>query len=407
MAVGHEVGGAWLSARGPDGLGPDSDESYDLVLCRIDVTTGDLVFALVPLFPPELRAGPQRAQVAEVEISCPPECAPLLSLPIVARRRGEPAEHWRTVQVGRFKPPTQSRLTVRIELDEAEGVRFVNPPMESVDSQPWAEIHRAMPARIADLVQLDLIVAIELDGAGDLFQARADFANRLVRHVEADPSLALTTRIGLIGYGDHRVYDSPSEALQALYRRYVPERRRATDEEMPRLLTHPLGAAGDAALSLPTWVPAPKRYADAAPLEEALELLAGFDWHAGARRGLIAIADRPPHPAPRESGRVVPCPRWLSWRHLLRGAREEMQVACVAVIGSTHTRPRFDWQTLGLDDLFDLRGAEMDTVLAAAGLDMAQSPDLKDIFLPFPAAGWAAEYHDLRETADPDAHAHL
>lgn len=391
------VRGTWLDP----GKRAHSDDGFHLVLCRLD-ENGALAYILVRLFSPRLRAAPHKAPVVEVEIEAPRHGTPILALPVVAFRENADEHEWRTVNVGRCELPAGTRAKLLLELDGADGVRFLSPSLTGVDRQPWDELRRTVPGRITEAQRQDLVIAVELDGTEDSFRDRSAFVSSLLHRIAMIPESGATTRVGVIGYGDHRIYDTPGNSLEELHRRYLMDAAQAEDAELPRLLTVALGTARDALAAVAQWTPSRLRHANAAPVEEALELLWRFDWRPDAGHGLIIVGERAPHPWPGTDGRVFPCPRRLLWQNLLYAARHQFELSCVAVVrhrraqdGQSPTtrqtradpvaeRARLVWRELGADGLFDLAYADVNRVLAAAGFDPVRATGLRRIPLAFP-----------------------
>jgi predicted Ser/Thr protein kinase len=361
-------------------------DTFDLVLCQIDPRSGVVSYVLVPLLPPGTVPEPDRNWVRRIEIVGPVDAAATLALPVVARQPGS-RDGWRTVTVGRLPLRTGARTTVRLEFRGTGSVRFLSPSAITTDSQPWEEIRRSVPSQAARAEPLDLLIAVELDGAVPAFEARMAFVGKLLDRVaDSHPARA---RVGVIGYGDHRVYDDrtedPAIALSSHARGFLGGRDR------PRLVTVPFGPAANAQATVGSWRPSPLRHDHAAPVEEMLEAAARLPWRRDARRGLVIVGARPPHPWPGVDGRIIPCARELDWQHLVHTARSGAGLTCVAVVDFDYwngirrrdpevfERSRDVWRALGADGFFNLAREDVDQALAAVDLRSTTGTALRPI----------------------------
>jgi hypothetical protein len=242
-----------------------------------------------------------------------------LSLPIVARR-GPVADLRDTDALAERRPlmamtglsiTKGGSVELRVRLTEPECPRIVPPQradLTDAEGPGWPELIKELPEQLPPEKQpwllsppgyLDLAVLVELGGIGVDVAARVKLARDLVGKFRG----VKDAMIAAIGYRDHGVGFHPSADWKP------GEEARAQLVGCPRLVTQ---AEAASRLAKPGWWDAtPVARSEAAPLEHALELLAGdeWGWRQGVRHMVVVIGSRPPHPATaREATRYAPAP---------------------------------------------------------------------------------------------------
>jgi hypothetical protein len=222
-------------------------------------------------------------------------------------------------------------------------VKFVEPSGIVPDPRPWSQLMANLPERFVSPVgKFDLVCALDLgdDGlVGELVE--------LLRHEYPENG---RFRVAVVGYRAHefrvgrenkkvvygRWLDPPDEARRALgrFRAFAPGLTRA------------------------------------APVEDALELIAGGVRRIPADRKvvLLTIGERPPHPPEEEPGGEIPCPHEYDWRSLLSSIqRHPGGQTSVAVLDSAEYLGNA-WQRLGRTALHQLSMTDAGKLAMAAGL---------------------------------------
>ena len=192
--------------------------------------------------------------------------------------------------------------------------------------------------------EIDLAFLIELGGE----QTEVDSRIRLVRSVIdtlADSYPISEVRASVLGYREHHARFS----------------LRARDDRNKLIVGRDFGSL-DAALDELSqdeiWRAVPVENGLAAPIEDALvELAEAAGWRQNARRVLVVVGERPPHPPVVEpdGGFVTPCPNGLSWQVALLEMTRERSVMRLAVRGARLSRSIYEarcWERLGAHGLF-------------------------------------------------------
>jgi hypothetical protein len=319
---------------------------YDLVVAEVDPTTHAVSPQTRQLFPAGTSVPPGAS--CETKITVSPvtgHAARALALPIVARRG--PVSDLRDVGALAERRPLitliglDARISGPIELHvrlTGPGCLRITPPqracLTTAGEPGWPELikelpHRLPPKNMPWLLSppgyLDLAVLIELGGTEADVSARVRLARDLVRRFQGVRDAA----IAAVGYRDHYV---------GFHRTANLARGREAEALMVgcRQLTTQAEAAS--MLAMPGWWDATPMYRPhAAPLEDALALLADADadadwgWRPRARHVVVVIGSRPPHPAMSpDAGRYDPAPRacyyGCRWRHALDRLQKMHQV---------------------------------------------------------------------------------
>jgi hypothetical protein len=318
-----------LAARAPLRYG------YDLVVAEVDPTTRAVSPQTHQLFPAGTSVLPGASSETSITVSpVTGHAARALALPIVARRGpvsdlrdvGALAEHRPLITMIGLDARISGPVELHVKLT-GPGCLHIMPPqracLTTAGEPGWPELMKELPHRLPPKNQpwllsppgyLDLAVLIELGGTEADVSARVGLARDFVRRFQGVRDAA----IAAVGYRDHYVgfhrtanwaRGREAEALMVGCRRLTTQAEAASMLAMPGW-----------------WDAAPIHRPPAAPLEDALELLADPDadwgWRPRARHVVVVIGSRPPHPAMSpEAGRYDPAPRacyyGCRWRHAL------------------------------------------------------------------------------------------
>ncbi len=231
---------------------------------------------------------------------------------------------------------------------------------EDVAGPGWPQLLTDLPDRLVweKPPALDLVLLVELGGTTEAVGARV----RLARDMVDTLGPAEAVRVAVVGYrdhfGKHRVDATP-------------------DREHERLVVgcglSPLDRARSVFRRAERWDAVPVGDYRAAPVEDALRLVAGSEWRwtQQARHVLLIIGHRPPHPA--RAGRfgdpMLPCPHRFSWQHSLRSLRGN-RVECIAVLDQ-RAEPGYAeqaWRDLSTQGQFTLKEADPARLTHLVGL---------------------------------------
>lgn len=321
---------------------------YDLILVEASPPDGAVRPRSYELFPPGAAAWPGPRPVRTVEVS-PVKgfTAARLALPIVAScgpvadlrdaaaladRRPLITMAWLDATAGRtFRLRVELAGPGQVQLLPVPGLlRGGTPEPIRAETWPgWPEVIETLPRQTQEnsrLAQdLDLVLLVELGAARDKedVAARVRLSKSVVRQFHQVPG----AEVAVLGYRDH--YGD----------HYWNKTGQSGQEEKALIVgsTHGFSPPNElrAMFRRPGWWDAvPVGHDHAAPVEEALWLLAKdmWKWRPGVRHVVLIIGRRPPHP-PRaqRSGVVLRCKNRLSWREALDRLRRH-QVDCLAVL---------------------------------------------------------------------------
>jgi hypothetical protein len=161
---------------------------------------------------------------------------------------------------------------------------------------------------------------VELGGIREAVTTRID----LLRAIADGLGSATQVRLAVIGFrdhfGEHRAGELSAEHEALLVGCGM--------SQVPGALS---------ALAKPErWRAVPVRDNSAAPLEDALNLIAQPDWkwRPEARHVLVVVGSRPPHPPKVDSsgGLMLPCPHRYSWQKALERLRSQHAIECLSVL---------------------------------------------------------------------------
>jgi len=337
---------------------------YDLILVDADASSGAVTVKPRKLFAAGAAVLPGTKPTVVIPVAAVPgHAADRLALPIVARRG--PVTDYRDPDLlrdlrplvamaaldGTIPETTELRVTLRgpgrLDVQHARGVL----PAHAV-RVGWPELITGVPKQLpptnrSAMGGLDLVVLVELGGAEGTVATRVRLARDLVDMFRN----ASAARIAVVGYRDH-------------FGRHRVDAIGKTDEDQEALvvgcpLVEPAGARS-VLRRADRWHEVPVGDHHAAPIEDALQIVAGpkWEWRLGTRHVLLVIGGRPPHPAKelRYGEGMLPCPHRFSWQRALDRLRAAQTVERFAVLdrredpGSSYARQA--WQELGADGVY-------------------------------------------------------
>jgi hypothetical protein len=331
---------------------------YDLVLVHVDQDSRAVEIKPHRLFPAGAAVRPGAETTVPVEVAAVPGHAEeWLALPVVATRG--PARNLRDPAVlGENRP-----LVTMAAMDGAATgtttlrVSLLGPGKLAVRATPrllsegrvradWPAMISGLPERLPPKNRaaeggLDLVLLVELGGDHQTVAARVRLARAVVEAFRGAPAV----RIALAGYRDH-------------FGRHRLDAINDPDQEAEALvvgcgLTAP-GRAQTLFREAARWKEVPIGDNNAAPIEDALEMIAGsaWGWRQQARHVLLVVGARPPHPHKEGpyGDTPLPCPHGFSWRNSLGRLRQEQGVECFAVLDRPRTSSYADqaWKRLGV-----------------------------------------------------------
>jgi hypothetical protein len=291
---------------------------------------------------------------------------------------------------GRINGPVE--LHVRLT---GPGRLSITPPqracLTTAGEPGWPELMKELPDRLPQKnapwrlsppAYLDLAVLIELGGTEADVSARVGLARAFVRRFRGVRDAA----IAAVGYRDH---------YGGFHRTANWARGREAEALMVgcRRLTSQAEAASMLAVS-GWWDAAPVdvNRPHAAPLEDALRLLAEPDWgwRSRARHVVVVIGSRPPHPATSpEAERYHPAPRVCRYGYRWRDALDRLQkmhpLDCYTVLDKSPalSYETDAWREFGARECFRLDRGSVRRLAEASGL---VAPPRTQIRLAMPGA---------------------
>jgi hypothetical protein len=354
---------------------------YDLILVEVDQDSGVVRPDPYPLFPPGASRQPEGRPVSvTIEPTHDPGrtryLAHRLSLPIVARRGNfhdikNPKVFKDPGVLGRDWPLVRmtaidhrggpAPLHIRLRAPGQVAVQAGSDVLADDTAGPgWPQLLTDLPDRLVreKPAALDLVLMVELGGTAEAVGARV----RLARDMVDTLGTAEAVRVAVVGYRDH----FGKHRVDA-----------GADREHERLVVgcglSPLDRARSVFRRAERWEAVPVGDYRAAPVEDALQLVAGsaWRWTYQARHVLLTIGQRPPHPA--RAGRfgdpMLPCPHRFSWQHSLRVLRGN-HVECIAVLDQ-RAEPGYaeqSWRDLSTQGQFTLKEADPARLMHLVGL---------------------------------------
>ena len=406
------AGGGELAAV-VDGLAGYAPLRYGYELVLADVAdSGTLTLRPRKLFAAgaaALPGGPRRRPTVLIDVMpVPGHAAARVALPIVAMR-GAVADYRDAGVLKRERPLVampeldgEFQETVALKVTLRGPGRLVVQPVPGLlppgkvpeHRAEWPELIAGLPDRVPRGQEsgagLDLVLLVELGGGDEDVAARVQLAAETVDELAVNSLCegegegeagSPVTRVAVLGYRDH-------------FGRHRVDAIKDPAREDEALIVGCALSAPTAARSVfrraGRWQAAPVQDFHAAPMEEALALVAGPDWEwaPDARHALVAIGGRPPHPD-REGtygGPMLPCPHRISWADAVRRLADERAVECFAVVDRPVT-PGYAaqaWERLG--ERCTWRAAEASAAELVAAILAETSPASAEICLAMRAA---------------------
>jgi hypothetical protein len=231
---------------------------------------------------------------------------------------------------------TGGPFQIRIELARPGLAHVPAPPeylLPDALAGGWPGVIDDLPYRLRPTPRLpagslDLVLLVELGGAKDKgakdVAARVGLVRRVVREFRDVPG----ARIAVLGYRDHFGHHDRDKIG-------VPGQER---EALVVGSTGGFSTPGELRSMFrqaELWRPVPVGEDHAAPVEEALWMIAddAWGWRPDTRHVVLIIGRRPPHPARPQARSVI---RWchnnLSWREALKRLRMAQALECFAVL---------------------------------------------------------------------------
>ena len=355
---------------------------YDLVLVETDEHTGAVRPRSRELFP--AGAGVTDALPVQAVVPVSPvvgHAASQLTIPIVARR--DPLTDLRDIKALPEQRPLVNTAELhtavggpfylRVELDGPGQLRLLNPMDFVLADRPgdWPGVLADLPERLTlpphlSAGCLDLALLVELGGARS--KAGRDVAARLrlVKDVIREFQAVQEVRIAVLGYRDHGGF----------HERHEIGRRGREHRALVVGTTAGFGTPQDLQWRLGRnewWHPVKVRHDHAAPIEEALSMLAhdNWNWQPEARHVVLTVGQRPPHPAKEgPHSRAHRCANKLSWEEDVDRLRKNKGVQFLAVLAD---EPRDGyaadaWRALSSEGRFQARGLSARTLAEHCGL---------------------------------------
>lgn len=348
---------------------------YDVVVATIEPATGSVMLGTRPLFKPgdvpgaesvlSLRRAPGDRDATTLAVTVAGVAPPAEAA--AGPGPGVDGAALDVVSLHEMTLPDEPVYRVRAVLDGPGRVRFTEPRGSTPLRRPWAEVMAAVPGRVdVQAGQVDLVCALELSGDKHQVDRRRDLVRDLLEQLAGENREPGRLRAGLLGCTDH-VF-APGE-----------ERRRVVRRQQ-------LGDPADALLALSSFRGQEIRYADAAPLEDMLEVASGM--LAGSRAEgrsarLLLVAGRRAHPRRLGQDLVQPCPFGCDWQRLGRRLAES-GVGVVAVVDAMPGRAARNgfWADIGRAGLRALPDTSAREVGADLGISLRPG---QRIGLPLPA----------------------
>jgi hypothetical protein len=336
---------------------------YELVLADVDAHSSAVRVAPLQLFAAGAAALPGAEHTVAARVApVSGHAADRVVLPIVARRTR--AVDYRNLRAagaqrplvdmavldGNAAGPADLRVTlVRPgHLDVQGAVRWPGPAGALAD---WPGLLAGVPDRLPGPQfagpGLDLVLLVELGGAGQVVEARVQLARAVIDEFRG---AAASVRIAVLGYRDH----FGRHHLDA-----IPDADLEHEALIVGCKLSPVASARSMFQRRSRWAAVPIRDNHGAPVEDALQMLAGhmWNWDRGARHVLLIIGARPPHPpkATPDGDPVLACPHRWSWRDTLDRLRAWYSVECFAVLDRPVTPGYAEgaWYHLAVQDLYD------------------------------------------------------
>jgi hypothetical protein len=333
-------------------------QGYYLLTATVNAANGDVRLGTRPLF----AAGTKPGAGAQVPLRRMPGDLADTTLAVFA---GDGVTDWMTalpLALFQVPVPADPQPRARIRLAGPGRVELAT----EAKAQPlalatWAEVCRQVPRRVSTTASpVDLVCAVDLSGDFETVRLRKKLASDLIQLLDNEYQQPGQLRVAIVTCTDH-VFGADRGA----------EFQPVTDTSRPV-------SAADA-----LWWLAAKEGVNpldrhCAPVEDLLDEACFLLKHSapnGRRPRLLTLAGRPPHPFPQRAGRMVACPRRISWEQVVRDldtAQVRYAVVTDALPGSRDP-DRGLWARLGPAGRYALPAAAARQV--AEGLGLLAAPN--------------------------------
>ncbi|MEV4351090.1 hypothetical protein AB0J83_42075 [Actinoplanes sp. NPDC049596] len=261
-------------------------EGYDVVVCRVDARTGVAAPQRQTVLPPEVvdASRPREAQIAVYGSGQ----GDAVVVPLI-RAGADLTDPAAAVSTAVLKLAAGERGVLTVRQEEPGRVELLHSGA-APHPPAWADLVGDLETlcQVGPGTPVDVVITIELGEsriAAGTVSARLATAQRLITEMTGLAHGAL--RVGVVGYGDHDPRDGIVE-----------------------MRTAPLGDPDLALDALIDMAAEPAHNDLAAPLEDALDVVADMSWRRAARKVLLVLAGRPPHP-PVQRMYLAACPARL------------------------------------------------------------------------------------------------
>jgi hypothetical protein len=339
-------------------------QPYYLLTATVNATTGEVRLRPRRLF----AAGAKPGTSAQLPLRRMPGDLADTTLAVFA---GDGVTDWSTVEpLALFEVPVPAdpQPQARVRLAGPGRVELTAPAQaKPLSPGSWAKVCRQMPRRVATTASpVDLVCAVDLSGDFEAVRLRKNLAGDLIQLLDNEYQQPGQLRVAIVTCTDH-VFGADRGA----------EFQPVTDTSRPV-------SAADALRWLAAKEGVNPLDRHCAPVEDLLDEACFLLKHSapnGRRPRLLTLAGRPPHPFPQRGGRMVACPRRISWEQVVR----DLDAAKVRYAVITDARPNSRdpdqglWTRLGPAGRYELAAAS--TRQVAEGLGLLAAPDQR---IPIP-----------------------
>ena len=333
-------------------------QGYYLLTATVNAATGDVRLQPRPLFAAATKPGAS----AQVPLRRMPGDVADTTLAVFA---GDGVTDWTTAS-----PLALFRVPVPTDPQPQALVRLAGPGRVELDAaaeaQPlapdaWAEVCQRVPRRVSTTASpVDLVCAVDLSGDFEAVRLRKKLAGDLIQLLDNEYQQPGQLRVAIVTCTDHVFGGDRGAEFQPV-----------TDT------SRPVNAA-DALRWLAAKEGVNPEDRHCAPVEDLLDEACFLLKHSapnGRRPRLLTLAGRPPHPFPQRAGRMVACPRRISWEQVVRDLDAgDVRYAVVTDSASDSRDPdRGLWARLGPAGWYGLPVATARQV--AEGLGLLAAPN--------------------------------
>lgn len=334
-------------------------QGYYLLTATVNAASGDVRLRPRLLF----AAGTKPGADAEVPLRRMPGDLSDTTLAVFA---GDGITDWTTalpVALFQVPVPADPQPRARVRLAGPGRVEFAaTARAQPLAPDTWAKVCRRVPRRVSTTASpVDLVCAVDLSGAFEAVRLRKKVAGDLIQLLDNEYQQPGELRVAIVTCTDH-VFGADRGA----------EFQPVTDTSRPV-------SAADALRWLAAKEGVNPLDRHCTPVEDLLDEACFLLKHSapnGRRPRLLTLAGRPPHPFPQRAGRMVACPRRISWEQVVRDldtAQVRYAVVTDARMPDSNDPDRGLWARLGPAGRYGLAVANARQV--AEGLGLLAAPD--------------------------------